>query len=135
LGVPLIALPVFITAFAAVFFGLGKITAPVKTEEVFVETPATTYPMSRAGTLAKIGETLEITYYLIVTSGEAIELIAPLNIDLSKLVNKRILASGSYDSIRNVLTVDKVTDLEILPLSPSMVPTIPVTPTPTELST
>src|SRR4030043_721201 len=107
LGVPLIALPVFITAFAAVFFGLGKITTPIKTEEVIVETPQTVYPMSRAGTLAKIGDLPEITYYLIVTSGEAIELVAPVNIDLSKLLYKRILATGSYASIVNVVTVDK----------------------------
>src|SRR4030042_334035 len=91
LGVPLVALPVFITAFAMVFFGLGKITTPVKTEEVIVETPIKVYPMSRAGPLAKIGDLPEITYYLIVTSGEAMEIIAPVNIALPKLVSKRIL--------------------------------------------
>lgn len=132
LGIPLIALPVVITAFAALFFGLGKVTTPK--EEVIVEkpVPVTVYPLSRVGTLRVIGSKPDITYYLILAGGEVLEMEPPSNIDLTQYDKKRILASGTYDSKKNILSVENVADLEVLPLKPVVLPTLVPSPTPIE---
>lgn len=131
LGVPLIALPVLIAAFAGVFFGLGKLTAPK--EEKIVEKSPSSYYVSRAGILKEVGGGEAVTYFLVFPSGEAMKLQAPENIDLSKLKNKRILASGTYTVLTNTLSVENVAGMELLPPAPSPIPT--VTPTPTSTPT
>jgi len=129
LGVPLIALPVLIAAFAAAFFGLGKITAPK--EEKIVEKSPSSYYVSRAGILKAVGGGEAVIYFLVFPSGEAMKLQAPENIDLSKLKNKRILASGTYTVSTNTLSVENVAGMELLPAAPSPIPTVTPTPTPT----
>ncbi len=129
LGVPLIALPVLITAFAAVFFGLGKITT--KTEGVITTQNVQDYPISRAGILKIVGVGQSAVYYLILPSGEALLLKVPENLALMEYDTKRILASGRYYAKDQVIVVDKIAGLEILPSTPTAVPTLipPITPT------
>jgi hypothetical protein len=67
-------------------------------------------------------------YYLVTTSSEAITLEVPGNIDLSKFVGKRILASGSYNKSIRTLTVSDAQDFEVLPTKAVTIPTS--TPTP-----
>jgi len=131
LGVPLIALPVLIAGFAAVFFGLGKLTIPKeeKVEEKIVEKTPSSYDVSRAGVLKAVGEGVGVTYFLVFPSGEAMKLQAPENIDLAKLKNRRILASGTYTVATNTLSVENVADMELLPAAPSPIPTVAPTPT------
>lgn len=131
LGVPLIALPVLIAAFAAVFFGLGKLTTPK--EEKIVEKSPSSYYVSRAGVLKIVEGTEGSVYFLVLSSGEALKLQPPENINLSKLSDKRILASGTYTVETNTLGVENVANMELLPASPSPIPT--VTPTPTSTPT
>jgi hypothetical protein len=128
MGVPLIALPILIAAFATVFFGLGKITSPK--QDTVVEKP-TSYLLSKTGTLKNISEQGEPVYYLILTDGSAIKLEVPASVDLSKLEGKRILVFGNYVVSTNTVTVDKVADMEILPVLPKPLPTLSTTPTPT----
>lgn len=129
MGIPLIALPILIAAFAGVFFSLGKITAPKV--ETSVEKPLESYSLSRTGTLKNISEQGEPTYYLILSDGSAIKLEAPSNVDLSKLEGKRILATGNYTVATNTLVVDRVADMEVLPISPKLLPTVSPTESPT----
>jgi len=124
LGVPLIALPVFVFALASVFFGLGRITSPARVG------PDT---MSRAGVLRVFTQEGVASYYLILNDGEALELLIPSNIDFKALDGKRVLASGKYDRDTNKLSVNNVNDLEVLPTTISPISTItilPETPTP-----
>jgi len=72
-------------------------------------------------------------YYLITNASEAITLQVPNNIDLGDYVGNRILAAGEYNENSRILVVTSATDLEILPVEVSPVPTVVVelTSTPT----
>ena len=131
LGVPLIALPVLIAAFAGVFFGLGKLTTP-KEEKIVEKTPSSYY-VSRAGVLKIVEGAEKPVYFLVLSSGEALKLQPPENINLSKLSDKRIMASGTYTVETNTIDVENIADMELLPASPSPIPT--VTPIPTATPT
>jgi len=135
LGVPLIALPVLVIALATVFYSLGKLTQ----ENEIQETPvATEYPLSKAGLLKNIVKGDEMRYFLILSTGEVVELSVNEDIDLSLLDGKRILATGSYNSEDKILVVLSVADLEILPDSPNPLPDeviTTLTPSPTILPT
>ena len=63
-------------------------------------------------------------YYLITNTSEAITLQVPNNIDLGGYVGNRILAVGEYNENLRILVVINATDLEILPVEVSPVPTI-----------
>ena len=122
MGVPLIALPVLIAAFATVFFTLGKVTTPQ--QEKVIEKSPESYSLSRVGMLKIIPSENEELFYLILSDGTAIKLQAPANTDLKKLEGKRILATGTYTVLNNTLVVDKVADMEVLPISPKLLPTV-----------
>lgn len=68
-------------------------------------------------------------YYLVTTSSEAITLQVPTNIDLSKFVGKRILASGNYNKSTRTLVVSDAQDMEVLPVKAVTIPTLIPTPT------
>ena len=68
-------------------------------------------------------------YYLVTTSSEAITLQVPENIDLSKFVGKRIMASGNYNKGTRILVVSDAQDLEVLPTKAVTIPTLIPTPT------
>lgn len=142
-------------------FGTSKYLATFLPFEVFpAETPApaplpTSTPnpwieTAYAGSLHKT----ENKYYLVISSGEAITLEIPSNINLSVLIGKRILAFGSYNQITKILKVIDTSDMEVLPAklvpiptsivaptnitTPTPIPTsstVPPEPTPTPLST
>jgi hypothetical protein len=62
------------------------------------------------------------TYYLVTGDGEAITLSVPQNTSLQKYLGKRIFATGRYNSQTGVLIVNETSDLEVLPLNPTIVP-------------
>ena len=74
-------------------------------------------------------------YYLVTISSEAIILEVPENIDLEKLIDRRIFATGKYNENTRTLIVDDASNLEILPEETEAVPTTTPTPAPTPLPT
>jgi hypothetical protein len=68
-------------------------------------------------------------YFLVTTSSEAITLQVPDNIDLSKFVGKRIMASGNYNKSIRTLVVADAQDMEVLPTKAVTIPTNIPTPT------
>jgi len=133
LGIPLIALPVLITAFAGLFFGLGKVTTQPKEKIVEVEKEPDFVNVSKAGLLKIMVGDAESTYYLIMPSGEAIKLNIPSSFNVSNYDGKRILATGKYYTKDQLIVVDSISGLEVLPLRPSPIPTQIPTPTPSEI--
>ena len=69
-------------------------------------------------------------YYLTTAESEAITLEAPANVNLPKLLNRRILAVGKYNSLTKVLQITDASDLEVLPAQIVPVPTTAPSPTP-----
>ncbi len=77
-------------------------------------------------------------YFLVTTSAEAISLDVPANLDLSSLINKRIMAVGEYNKAVKLLKVTDAKNLEILPktqipiptVEPTLIPTLAPTSTP-----
>ena len=63
-------------------------------------------------------------YFLETKDSEAITLSLPANVDFSKQVGKRVFAAGKYNKDTNVLQVVSATDLEILPIRITPVPTV-----------
>lgn len=70
-------------------------------------------------------------FYLILQQGDVIQLIPPTNVNLDKLVGKKILAEGLFSSADRVMKVRNAEDL-ILFVSVAPVPTVQPTPTPSE---
>jgi hypothetical protein len=70
-------------------------------------------------------------YYLLTQESEAITLEVPTNVNVSKLVGKRILAVGRLNTQTGLLVVSDTSDLEILPAQIVPVPVATPTPTPT----
>ncbi len=126
LGVPLIALPILIFALATLFYNLNKITNPI--QEKIIEKEPSSYATSKVGLLKILSESGQAQYFLILADGEAVKLEPPEGTDLSKLDNRRILASGTFFTKSNTIKVDNIADLEILPASPKNVPSSSPTP-------
>jgi hypothetical protein len=67
-------------------------------------------------------------YYLLTSTSEAITLNVPENIDLSTLIGRRILATGSYHPDTRTLEVSDALDLEVLPKEAESIPTTTLSP-------
>jgi hypothetical protein len=124
----------------SVSFGIGRFVLPFDMpffeytpKELPSPTPDLTRDTAFSGTL-RFTEANE-RYYLITTSSEAIVLEVPENIDLEKLVDRRIFATGKYNENTRTLVVNDASDLEILPKEAEIVPTTTPTPTSTPLPT
>lgn len=112
-------------------FVLGRITLPasspiVKYVPQLAPSPSPNLWREAAytGTVRQSGT----RYYLTTSESEAITLEAPANVNLDKLLNRRILAVGNYNSMTKVLRVTDAADLEVLP--PQAVPVPTTTPSP-----
>lgn len=68
--------------------------------------------------------------YLLTAQSVAISLEVSPSVDISKLIGRRILATGRYNSLTKFLYVTSAASLEILPASPVPVPTLIPTPSP-----
>lgn len=123
------------TVIASIGFGVGNFVLPYKLP-FFEYNPTPTPAPSEWKETAYIGtlKYSEITkkFFLITSSSsEAITLNVPENINLTKLVEKRILAAGNYNKSQKVLIVSDAKDLEVLPKSPVPIPTNSPSPLPT----
>jgi hypothetical protein len=63
------------------------------------------------------------TFYLVTNDSEAITLSVPEGTNLTKYIGKRIFAIGRYNTQTGVLIVSEASDLEVLPINPTVVPT------------
>ncbi len=123
-----------------VSFGLGRISLPPESPLIqylpmLAPTPTPNPWRQTAFTGVLKYSDISLKYYLVTNTSEAITLIAPDNVNLKKLMGKRILATGNYNNDMNLLSVTDATDMELLPLSILPVPTmspspIPATPQP-----
>ena len=120
---------------ATIGFGVGNFVLPYKLPFFEYTNPSPTAVPSEWKETAFIGtlKYSELTkkFFLITSSSsEAITLQVPENTNLTKLVEKRIFATGSYNKSQKILIVSDAKDMEILPKSPVPVPTVSPTPTP-----
>jgi hypothetical protein len=128
LGVPLIALPVIIAAIAGLFWSLNKTAptpSPSTTPEPTIQVPV---QISKVGILKLKADA---SYVLILPQGNTLPLTLPKNSDLDAMNNKRVLVTGMFDGVKNVLTVATSSDIELLRVVPSPTETPIITsPTP-----
>lgn len=132
---PLTAIAIAVSV-AAIGFGLGRVTLPASSPIIkylpqLAPSP-TPNPWKETGITGVVRYTETNQRYYLVTSGvEAVTLDAPDNVNMSKLVGKRILAVGRYNGQTGIMVVTDAADLEILPVQAVPIPTTPPTPTPT----
>ena len=115
---------------ASIGFGVGNFVLPYKLPFFEYKTPkpsATPKPVewketAYIGTL-KYSEITEKFFLVTSSSAEAITLDVPDNINLTPLIEKRILAAGNYNKSQRILVVADAKDLEVLPKSPVPIPT------------
>ncbi|MBL7036920.1 hypothetical protein ISR94_03770 [Candidatus Microgenomates bacterium] len=136
-----------ITLFLAFLFGIGKLVLPdiIKTpffqfEQVGEPTPTPKEESETWKETAYIGtlkySTSTMKYFLVTSSAsEAITLEVPSNLNLSTLVERRIMVIGKYSKSLRVIQVMDAKDMEVLPKSPVPIPTNSPTPKPTQAPT
>lgn len=142
--VPLIALPVFMVVLGSAFtffFNLGKAaeqqnvqSAPSPTPIILPTATPAPYVTSKVGVIkatyqvlglmaqADLTPTAQPTqtplpsrYVLFDKDENIIFLVTPSNIKLDSYLNKRVLVTGKYDQIKSILSVEKPSDVEVLP--------------------
>lgn len=120
-------------------FGLGRFTLPKTSPLVqylpqLIESPVPTPNLWKEKAFTGIVRYAAEKYYLTTSEAEAVTLEAPRNVNLSKLIGKRILAVGIYNTDSQVLRVTNASDLEVL-IQSAPVPTTTALPTNTPLPT
>lgn len=135
---PLTAIAITIVI-ATLGFGVGQFS--ISRQKPFIHYQPTTKPTSIpatnplrntafTGTLQFSKKTAK--FYLLTNSSEAITITVLENVDLEKLVGRRIFATGEYNQETHTLLVTEATNMELLP---EEVEEIPVEPDPTILPT
>lgn len=129
---------------ASIGFGVGNFVLPYKLPFFEYATPRPTASpkpeewkeTAYIGTL-KYSEATQKFFLVTSSSAEAITLDIPDNIDLTSLIEKRIIAAGNYSKAQRKLVVTDAKDMEVLPKSPVPIPTVTASPTiaPTETPT
>lgn len=74
------------------------------------------------------------SYFLIKETGEVVKLIPPSNVNMEKLIGKKIIAEGLYNKTEEVMNVEAASDL-VLFASTAPVPTTKPTSTPNPTET
>lgn len=133
--IPPVAVFLIAFAFAIGGFGIGRLTVfsyiPILKNIIPQITPIPSInpsPSSEDWTDSAISGKLQITpntnkYYLLTSSYIAVTLQFNQNLDLTKYLGKRILASGSYNQKTHTMIISDILDLEVLPTSPVPVAT------------
>jgi len=104
----------------SVSFGIGRVVLPFNLpffEYTPTESPSPVPVNIRSTAFTGMLKYTEANnkYYLVTASSEAIMLSAPANIELSKLIDRRIFATGKYNEDTRTLVINDALDLEILP--------------------
>lgn len=135
---PLTALLIGIIVTAGGFgFGLGRFTVPESSPIVqyipqLAQPPTPTPHVWKDTAFAGMLRYSSVTekYYLETNQAEAITLEVPVTVDLSVYVGRRIFAAGSMNVRTGILFVTDATDLELLPVNISPIPTVAISDTP-----
>lgn len=111
---------------AGVGFGLGRISVPPSSPVVkyFPQLAPNPWKETAFSGILRYTEANK-RYYLVTNDSEAITLQAPDNVNVSKLINKRILAIGKYNTQTGAMVVSDASGLEILPANITPVPVLP----------
>lgn len=127
--------------FALAAFGIGRYSVKIPLFGLYLdptttatrtskEEPETWKETAYIGTLKYSDSTRG--YFLVTSSAsEAITLDVPRNLDLSQLVERRILVVGKYSKSLRTIQVLDAKDMEILPKTPIPIPTLEPLPSPT----
>lgn len=112
---------------SAVFFGLGRFSLPADNPIIkYIPQLAPENPWRDTAFTGVLRYTeANKKYYLITSASEAITLGVPTNVNMTKLIGKRIMAVGKYNTQTGILVVTDVSDLEILPAQIVPIPLIP----------
>ncbi len=117
---------------AGVSFGLGRFSLPadspiIKYVPQLAPAPAPD-PWKEAAYIGILRYTDSgKKFYLETLNSGVITLDVPVQVNMAKLVSKRILAIGKYNTQTEILAVTEVSDLEILPAQAVPVPLISTT--------
>jgi len=133
---PLTAIAITIII-ATAGFGIGQFSISV--QKPFIHYTPTTSPTPMptpnplrdtafTGTLKFSKKTAK--FYLLTNSSEAITIDVLENVDLEKLIGRRIFATGEYNKNTNIFVISEAMNMELLP---EKVEEIPVEPDPTIL--
>lgn len=141
---PITAIAIAVSLFSLAF-GFGGVVFPFAfpwlkiNNQVVNNTSPTPIPSewketAIKGTLKKT--TIDpVKFFLLISSDEAVTLQVPQGINLTTLVGRRILATGSYNQKQKLLIVSDVQDLEVLSTTPIPIPTNSPSPRATETPT
>ena len=115
---------------AGVSFGLGRFSLPADSPIIKYVPQLAPAPTPNPWKETAFTGTLRYTdsnkkYYLETNSAEVITLDVPVQVNMIKLIGKRIMAIGKYNTQTGVLVVTEASDLEILPTQVVPVPLIP----------
>lgn len=117
---------------AGVSFGLGRFSLPADSPIIKYIPQLAPAPTPDPWKQAAFTGILRYTdsnkkYYLETPNSGVITLDIPIQVNMAKLVSKRILAIGKYNTQTGVLAITEVSDLEILPAQAVPVPLISTT--------
>lgn len=113
-------------------FALGRLTVPEPVVKYFPQLAPSPSPnpwreAAYTGTFKQINN----KYILSTGEGESVILDVPPSVNIPKILNKRILAIGQYNTLTKILKVIEATDMEVLPAQTYPVPTTTPNPSPT----
>ena len=123
------------TVVAGTSFGLGQLAIPepiIKYIPLLAPSPSPNPWRETAFTGILRYSSVSQKYYLDTNLSEAVTLETPANVDMTKLIGRRILAVGKQNTQTKILVVTEASDLEILPVQVVPVPTTLPSPTPAE---
>ena len=112
-------------------FALGRISLPEPVIKYLPQLAPSPSPnpwkeAAYTGTFKQINN----KYILSTGEGESVILDVPATVNIPKILNKRILAIGQYNTTTKILKVTEATDMEVLPVPIIPVPTTTPSPSP-----
>lgn len=140
-----IKIPV-LTAIAIIAFGLGgasgfltavkvRLVESIPVVATIFPTAAPTItpnPWATNTLFGKLSKSAE-KYFLILENGDVVKLNPPTNVNLEKLLGRKILATGQYNSVTKEMNIIEASDLLLFSSTAPVPTTMPTaTPVPTE---
>jgi len=112
-------------------FAIGRFTLPAPIIKYLPQLAPSPSPnpwkeAAYTGTFKQINN----KYILSTGEGESVILDVPATVNIPKILNKRILAIGQYNTTTKILKVTEATDMEVLPVPIIPVPTTTPSPSP-----
>lgn len=115
LGIPLIALPIVIITLLAFIIALSSSTSKKQSSSQTLAPTATPLPLiqqSKVGIFKLVRSDSKLTYFLVLTGGEAIRLNLKEEVDVKEFVNQKVIVAGKFDKEMNYLEVENISLFE-----------------------